>query len=111
MAILKKHKREEEAKKKQKVIQIKEVKIRPNIGDQDYMTKMNQAVQFLNEGKRVKFTLQFRGRERATMRETAPKFYERIRSFVIAQELGTVVEEKESRGGPFWSKIVYIKEK
>jgi translation initiation factor IF-3 len=106
-----KKKQQGEAKKKQKVIIIKEVKLRPNIGDEDYNTKLNRAFKFLDEGKRVKFTLQFRGRERATMGETAPKFFDRIRKNVVAQELGTLIEEKESRGGPFWSKIVYIKEK
>ena len=106
-----KKKQQNEAKKHQKVIQIKEVKLRPNIGDQDYQTKLNRAYAFLKDGKRVKFTLQFRGRERAMMNEKGHAFFERIKNDVAAQELGVMVDEKESRGGPFWSKIIYIKDK
>ena len=106
-----KKKQQGEAKKKQKVIQIKEVKIRPNIGDQDYQTKLNHAFQFFNEGKRVKFTLQFRGRERAMMSETGVKLFERIKKDIEAQNLGVLIEERGQRGGPFWSKIMYIKDK
>jgi translation initiation factor IF-3 len=106
-----KKKQQVESKKNQKIIQIKEVKIRPNIEDQDYMTKMNHAFQFIKEGKRVKFTLRFRGRERATMNETGKKFFERIRNDLVTQDLGVLIEEPDQRGGPFWSKIIYIKEK
>ena len=106
-----KKKQQGEAKKKQKIIQIKEVKLRPNIGDQDYKTKLNRAYEFLNDGKRVKFTLQFRGRERARMSQTGAKFFERIIKDVEDQKLGTIVLEKDHRGGPFWSKIIYIKDK
>lgn len=52
-----------EAKKKQKVIEIKELKLRPTIGDHDYQIKMKQAKQFLEEGDKVKFSLRFKGRE------------------------------------------------
>lgn len=104
-----KKKQQAEAKKNQKVIQIKEVKMRPNIGDQDYMVKFNRAVKFLKEGKRVKFTLQFKGRQMIMMRELGTKFYERIHHDLEAQQLGPLVAEKEQRGRPFWSKIYYIK--
>ncbi len=56
-------KKANEAKKKQKVIEVKEIKLRPNIGDHDYEIKMKQAKKFLDEGDKVKFTLRFRGRE------------------------------------------------
>jgi len=56
-------KRQNEAKKKQKVIEIKEIKLRPNIGDHDYQIKLRQVRSFLEEGDKVKFTLRFRGRE------------------------------------------------
>ena len=56
-------KRRAEAKKKQKVIEIKEIKLTPNIGDNDYMVKMRSAKRFLEEGNKVKFNLRFRGRE------------------------------------------------
>ncbi|KKQ49475.1 MAG: Translation initiation factor IF-3 [candidate division TM6 bacterium GW2011_GWF2_38_10] len=100
-----------DAKKHQKVIQIKEVKMRPNIGDQDYKTKLNQASAFLVDGKKVKFTLQFKGREISMMDEFGKKMFLRITQDLTAQNIGTLVEEKESRGGPFWSKIIGLKEK
>jgi translation initiation factor IF-3 len=54
-----------EAKKKQKVIEIKEVKFRPNIDTHDYDVKMRSVSKFLGEGDKVKVTLRFRGREMA----------------------------------------------
>lgn len=58
-------KREKEARKKQKIISVKEVKIRPNIEDHDLEVKTKNAVKFLNDGDKVKVTLMFRGRELA----------------------------------------------
>jgi translation initiation factor IF-3 len=54
-----------EAKKKQKVIEIKEVKFRPNIDVHDYEVKMRNVTRFLEDGDKVKVTLRFRGREMA----------------------------------------------
>lgn len=54
-----------EARKKQKVIDIKEIKLRPTIGDHDYEIKLKQARKFLEDGDKVKFTLRFRGREQS----------------------------------------------
>ncbi len=56
-------KKQQEAKKKQHVIQVKEVKFRPNTDDHDYDFKKNHAIRFLKEGNRVKAVVQFRGRE------------------------------------------------
>ena len=56
-------KKKNEAKKKQHVIQVKEVKFRPNTDDHDYDFKKNHAIRFLKEGNRVKAMVQFRGRE------------------------------------------------
>ncbi len=56
-------KRKADAKKKQKVIEIKEIKFTPHIGDNDYGVKMRAARRFLEDGNKVKFTLRFRGRE------------------------------------------------
>jgi translation initiation factor IF-3 len=56
-------KKQQEAKKKQHVIQVKEVKFRPNTDDHDYDFKKNHAIRFLQEGNRVKAVVQFRGRE------------------------------------------------
>ena len=54
-----------EARKKQKVIEIKEIKMRPTIDDHDYETKMKAMQRFFGEGDKVKVTLRFRGREMA----------------------------------------------
>lgn len=54
-----------EARKKQKVIDIKEIKIRPGIEDHDYQVKLRNARRFLEEGDKVKVTMRFRGREMA----------------------------------------------
>lgn len=56
-------KKQQEAKKKQHVIQVKELKFRPNTDDHDYDFKKNHAIRFLKEGNRVKAVVQFRGRE------------------------------------------------
>ena len=56
-------KRDKEAKKKQKVITIKEVKLRPNIEQHDFEVKLKNALRFVEEGNKVKVTIMFRGRE------------------------------------------------
>nr|WP_106262613.1 translation initiation factor IF-3 [Donghicola tyrosinivorans] len=58
-------KRESEARKKQKVIEVKEVKFRPNTDTHDYDVKMRNVLKFLEKGDKVKVTLRFRGREMA----------------------------------------------
>ena len=58
-------KRKAAAKKKQKVIQIKEIKIRPGTEEADYQVKLRSLIRFLNEGNKTKITLRFRGREGA----------------------------------------------
>ena len=57
--------REKEAKKKQKTIEIKEVRLSPNIDENDLNTKVNAARKFIQKGDKVKVTLRFRGREMA----------------------------------------------
>ena len=59
--------REKEAKKKQKTIEIKEIRLSPNIDTNDLNTKMNAARKFIGKGDKVKVTLRFRGREMAHM--------------------------------------------
>ena len=58
-------KKKNEARKKQKTIDVKEIKLRPNIDIHDYDVKMRSMVKFLNEGDKVKVTMRFRGREMA----------------------------------------------
>lgn len=59
--------KEKEARKKQRVIEIKEIRLSPNIDTNDLNTKVNAARKFLSKGDRVKITLRFRGREMAHM--------------------------------------------
>ena len=59
--------KEKEAKKKQKVVEIKEIRLSPNIDTNDLNTKMTAARKFITKGDRVKVTLRFRGREMAHM--------------------------------------------
>ena len=59
--------KEKEAKKKQKVIDVKEIRLSPNIDTNDLNTKVNAAKKFLTKGDKVKVTLRFRGREMAHM--------------------------------------------
>ncbi|MBS7812549.1 translation initiation factor IF-3 [Roseococcus pinisoli] len=75
-------KKANEARKKQKVVEIKEIKVRPNIDDHDYDVKMKQARSFIGEGDKVKVTLRFRGREMAHQ-ELGVKLLERIRSELV----------------------------
>lgn len=58
-------KKKNEAKKKQKVIEIKEIKLRPNIDEHDFQVKMKNVRKFIGEGDKVKVTMRFRGREMA----------------------------------------------
>ncbi len=58
-------KKANEQRKKQKTQEIKEIKMRPNIDDHDYDTKMKKVVEFLEDGDKVKLTMRFRGREMA----------------------------------------------
>ena len=58
-------KRANEARKKQKIIEVKEIKLRPNIDEHDYQVKMRNVQKFLSAGDKVKVTLRFRGREMA----------------------------------------------
>ena len=104
-------KKQAEAKKSQKVIQVKEVKIRPKIAGHDYITKMKQAIIFLKEGKRVKFTLVFKkGREMITKDERGNELFAKIEE-TLAQEgfFDNLAQDKETKMGTNWSKVYYLK--
>lgn len=58
-----KMKQQKESRKKQKVFDVKEIRVRPKIGENDYQVKLRQALEFLKSGNKIKFTLMFRGRE------------------------------------------------
>ncbi len=82
-------KKKNEAKKKQRVIEIKEVKVRPNIDENDYQVKLRSMKSFIEEGDKVKVTLRFRGREMAHQ-DIGVKVLERIRGDL---ETATKVEQ------------------
>ena len=103
-------KKQAEAKKHQKVIQVKEIKLRPKIGEHDYVTKMNQGIGFLKDGKHLKVTLLFRGREVATKQERGLEMFDKInKTFQDEGLLEHLAEDKDIKAGPAWSKIFYLK--
>lgn len=76
--------KEKEAKKKQKTITVKEIRLRPGIGENDLKTKANQACKFLQKGDKVKVELRFRGRElghKDIGKEVMVKFVELLSEF------------------------------
>ena len=84
-----------EARKKQKTVEIKEIKMRPNIDTHDYEVKMKAALRFFEEGDKVKVTLRFRGREMAHQ-ELGMKLLQRVKEDTV--ELATVESEPKLEG-------------
>ncbi len=84
-----------EARKKQKVIELKEIKLRPNIDDHDFEIKMKSAREFIGEGDKVKITMRFRGREMAHQ-EVAQAVIARVR--VILDPIAKVESEPSFEG-------------
>lgn len=82
-------KKASEAKKKQVIVQLKEIKLRPNIEKHDLETKLKKVYQFLDQGDKVKLLMQFRGREMAHKQIGLDKFANIINMIV---ERGAVVE-------------------
>ena len=81
--------REKEAKKKQKTIEIKEVRLSPNIDENDLNTKVNAARKFIQKGDKVKVTLRFRGREMAhmqTSKHILDDFAERLSDIAVVEK-------------------------
>jgi len=98
-------KRQHEARKNQKSIELKEVKMRPRTSAHDFETKRNKVIDFLREGAKVKVTVMFRGREMAH-RDLGFKMMERL-----AEEVGEVgvVETRPKIEGPNLSTIIGAK--
>jgi translation initiation factor IF-3 len=107
-ALYAKKKKMSESKKHQKLVQVKEIKIRPKIGEHDYQTKMNQAIQFLKDGKKVKVTLMFRGREMMMQQERGNELFAKVDQSFSTTGLN-ILHEKESRMGYMWSRIYFVK--
>lgn len=88
-------KKQAEARKKQKQIQVKELKFRPTTEEGDYQVKLRNLVRFLNHGDKVKITVRFRGREVAHQ-EFGMKILERIQQDTVDY---AVVEQQAKREG------------
>ena len=88
-------KKANEARKKQKVIDVKEIKMRPGIDEHDYQVKMRSVKRFLGDGDKVKMTIRFRGREMAHQ-ELGMKVLDRVREDV--GELAKVEQFPKSEG-------------
>lgn len=106
-----KKKKQADAKKNQKIIQVKEVKIRPKIADHDYETKMKQILQFLNDGKRVKVTLWFKGRENITKDVRGAQLFDKLEKDFEEHGYGPadLISEKDGKSGLQWARIYYLK--
>jgi len=78
---IRRRKKAAEARKKQKVVEIKEIKLRPMIDDHDYDVKMRAMQRFFEEGDKVKVTLRYRGREMAHQ-EIGTKLLDKVKSDV-----------------------------
>jgi translation initiation factor IF-3 len=88
-------KKRHEAKKKQKVIDVKEIKMRPGIDEHDYQVKMRNVTRFLNDGDKVKVTIRFRGRE-LSHQELGMKVLERVQGETA--EIGKVEQVPKMEG-------------
>lgn len=105
-----KKKKSLEAKKHQKIIQVKELQMSPKIGEHDYQTKIKQAIQFLTSGKRIKITLSFKGREIATKEARGTELFSKIeKSFEEQGWTNNLMQEQDSKMGKQWSRIYYLK--
>jgi len=88
-------KKEKEAKKKQKITQIKEIRLSPSIEEHDLVVKATNAVKFLKDGDKVKVSLRFKGRER-DYANVGYKVMEKFADF--ASEVGSVEKKPEFEG-------------
>jgi translation initiation factor IF-3 len=113
-ALYSKKKKQSAAKKHQKAIQVKELKVRPKIGEHDFMTKMNQAIQFLQEGKRVKLTVELKGREMFLGQERGKEMFERVAKLFTEAGLKNLVTEiegkREIKAGQHLTRLYYLKD-
>ena len=85
--------KEKEAKKKQKTVEVKEVRISPNIDTNDLNTKVNNAKKFIAKGNKVKVTLRFRGREMAHMQQSKhilDDFAEMLKDVAVVEKAAKV---------------------
>lgn len=98
-------KREKEARKKQKIVHIKEIRLGPKIGEHDYQFKLKNLTEFLKRGDKVKITMMFRGREMAHV-DLGRKILDRLSSDI--SQIGEV-EEPPKQEGRFINMILRAK--
>lgn len=90
-------KRVAQARKNQKIVELKEVILRPNIDENDFQVKLRNVRRFLESGNKVKVTLRFRGRE-LTHIDLGKKVILRIRDIVLEEEIGKIDYEPKREG-------------
>ena len=88
-------KRDKEARKKQHVVSVKEVKLRPNIEENDFNTKVRNAIRFLEDGDKVKVTIMFRGREMSHP-ELGKELLDRVAE--VVKDLGNIEKGAKLEG-------------
>lgn len=98
-------KKEKEARKKQKIVHMKEIRMGPKIGEHDYQFKVNHLIEFLKKGDKVKVTMMFRGREMAHV-DLGRKILEKLSSDISG--VGEI-EEPPRMEGRFINMIVRAK--
>jgi len=98
-------KQEKEAKKKQKIVHIKEIRLGPKIGEHDYQFKLKNLEDFLKKGDKVKISMRFRGREMAHV-DIGRKVLDRLSSDVSA--VGEI-EERPRMEGRFINMMIRAK--
>ncbi len=101
-------KKQQEAKKKQKQIQVKEVKFRPGTDEGDYQVKLRNLIRFLSEGDKAKVTLRFRGREMAHQ-DLGVSLLKRVEDDLIVY--GTVEQRPRLEGRQMVMTLAPIKKK
>lgn len=102
-----KSKKAHEAKKKQKVIHVKEVKFRPKTDEHDYQFKKNHVLRFLSEGKKVKISVRFRGREIVHL-DYGRRILDRLKLEIGD---GMIVEQQPRKEGRFLDMVIAPKAK
>jgi len=110
-ALYLKKKKAATAKKKQTIIKIKEIKLRPKIGEHDYQTKMKQGIQFLKDGMRLKVTAMFKGRENSQKEELGRELFDRVDLDLKEAGFANLLTEQDAKSGSFWSRIYFVKSK
>ncbi len=98
-------KREKEARKKQKIVHLKEIRLSPKIGEHDYLFKLRNLEDFLKRGDKVKITMMFKGREMAHV-DIGRKILERLSSDI--SQVGEI-EESPRQEGRFINMVIRAK--